>query len=244
MAFQSTLPARGATRRRNTPRFCQSDFNPRSPHGERPGANAHQERDLIFQSTLPARGATMPEAFSVIWEEVISIHAPRTGSDAEGAAAPPVGIISIHAPRTGSDRYRPSRPAASATFQSTLPARGATCQGVVCTAQQAHFNPRSPHGERQPDGVTVYKTREFQSTLPARGATSRAHARNRRTPYFNPRSPHGERRERTKGVIQELRFQSTLPARGATTRHTQAQSSEEFQSTLPARGATVMFLHG
>ena len=85
------------------------------------------------------------------------------------------------------------RGGAAWSFQSTLPARGATCQGVVCTAQQAHFNPRSPHGERQPDGVTVYKTREFQSTLPARGATSRAHARNRRTPYFNPRSPHGER---------------------------------------------------
>ena len=64
--------------------ICAHDFNPRSPHGERPGklltamiytlrisihaprtgsdrpsASAHQERDLIFQSTLPARGATV-----------------------------------------------------------------------------------------------------------------------------------------------------------------------------------------
>ena len=104
--FQSTLPARGATwfERANAgsrkisihaPRtgsdmgrvgdsICAHDFNPRSPHGERPGklltamiytlrisihaprtgsdrpsASAHQERDLIFQSTLPARGATV-----------------------------------------------------------------------------------------------------------------------------------------------------------------------------------------
>ena len=82
------------------------DFNPRSPHGERPhsvyGARVfgdisiHAPRtgsdDSIiitikeaaqFQSTLPARGATL-EANDLRWGSLISIHAPRTGSDGGG----------------------------------------------------------------------------------------------------------------------------------------------------------------
>ena len=58
------------------------------------------------------------------------------------------GRISIHAPRTGSD-HRPA------------------CE--ICCA--AHFNPRSPHGER-----LEQKEQKEQKK------------------YFNPRSPHGERR--------------------------------------------------
>ena len=78
--FQPTLPARGATiiavplRRRFT------NFNPRSPHGERPEPPARAASRQQFQPTLPARGATQsrqppPEP------PAISTHAPRTGSD-------------------------------------------------------------------------------------------------------------------------------------------------------------------
>ena len=58
-------------------------------------------------------------------EEAISIHAPRTGSDAQFNFYGQQSYISIHAPRTGSDltRQRVTPPNA---FQSTLPARGAT----------------------------------------------------------------------------------------------------------------------
>ena len=56
------------------------NFNPRSPHGERPA----------------------PCMAAVKWQE-ISIHAPRTGSDAFVANGYGKGAISIHAPRTGSD---------------------------------------------------------------------------------------------------------------------------------------------
>ena len=79
--FQSTLPARGATRRcppaqspashfnprsphgerrrSDDPTFTPSaDFNPRSPHGERPERILHVADAILFQSTLPARGAT------------------------------------------------------------------------------------------------------------------------------------------------------------------------------------------
>ena len=38
--------------------------------------------------------------------ELISIHAPRTGSDGTSRTAGPHDTISIHAPRTGSDTLR------------------------------------------------------------------------------------------------------------------------------------------
>ena len=122
--FQSTLPAWGATYRfdvfhvarrisihaprvgsdarpdRQPPRF--SDFNPRSPRGERRGREALCDANLGFQSTLPAWGATSPQA-SNKEELYISIHAPRVGSDSKHSIVNRKIIISIHAPRVGSD---------------------------------------------------------------------------------------------------------------------------------------------
>ena len=82
----------------------------------------------------------------------------------------PGRTISIHAPRTGSDgacRWRLDSP--------------------------AHFNPRSPHGERPRFTTARCAPCSFQSTLPARGATVAA---------LSEKSG--------------ISFQSTLPARGAT----------------------------
>ena len=78
--FQSTLPARGATVQAKTVSTDSRHFNPRSPHGERPQRSRKSSAQRKFQSTLPARGAT---AFGVIQIVgiAISIHAPRTGSD-------------------------------------------------------------------------------------------------------------------------------------------------------------------
>ncbi len=58
----------------------------------------------------------------------ISIHAPRTGSDAVEMSSIVSDKISIHAPRTGSDAVTVSDKSPSPLFQSTLPARGATHQ--------------------------------------------------------------------------------------------------------------------
>ena len=103
------------------------DFNPRSPHGERPFSDsALFSNQPIFQSTLPARGATFLSFFSFFIAKhfnprsphgerrdlpatrrslfVISIHAPRTGSDLAALSCRCCMSISIHAPRTGSDQ--------------------------------------------------------------------------------------------------------------------------------------------
>ena len=78
--FQSTLPVRGATYSRNAKRTGPRNFNPRSPCGER----------------LPAMTATRAAI-------MISIHAPRAGSDIDLAVNVVRHQISIHAPRAGSD---------------------------------------------------------------------------------------------------------------------------------------------
>ena len=79
--FQPTLPARGATddlvtrmyaygisthapRTGSDMRWCMAfagatDFNPRSPHGERRQTIANESEIIQFQPTLPARGATV-----------------------------------------------------------------------------------------------------------------------------------------------------------------------------------------
>ncbi len=103
-----------------------SYFNPRSPQGERPAP-----RSILAIVTL------------------ISIHAPRRGSD-----KPTINnfesyvLISIHAPRRGSD-------------VSDRADFFADC----------YFNPRSPQGERRQHRRGQRHQGQFQSTLPAGGAT-------------------------------------------------------------------------
>ena len=79
----------------------------------------------------------------------------------------------------------------------------------------AHFNPRSPCGERPDTLIRGYAKLLFQSTLPVWGATEK---------------------------IDQLdiydEFQSTLPVWGATGQQFVHLRVRRFQSTLPVWGAT------
>ena len=167
--FQSTLPARGATGNRRAWAALDLDFNPRSPHGERRSFPTPGLSDVAFQSTLPARGATARSGMyqTPAWHfnprsphgerhdqheilhrlRLISIHAPRTGSDAECpedfAALP----ISIHAPRTGSDATVDDRHEVPA-ISIHAPRTGSDAFVPHIFSRGINFNPRSPHGER------------------------------------------------------------------------------------------------
>ena len=56
------------------------DFNPRPPYGEGPARGRVITRAAVFQSTPPVWGATV--AYEAPYAAyVISIHAPRMGSD-------------------------------------------------------------------------------------------------------------------------------------------------------------------
>ena len=80
------------------------DFNPRSPHGERPIFGYYQRYLFQFQSTLPARGATHRRDYHTgnagKYFNPRSPHGERQKYVDEQDA---LLDISIHAPRTGSD---------------------------------------------------------------------------------------------------------------------------------------------
>ena len=221
-AFQSTLPARGATNQDNNdsinvsisihaPR-TGSDKTPPTPQGGSP----------IFQSTLPARGATSASLPRFPCTENFNPRSPhgerrhtanfsRSSSvfqstlPARGATASFCGFIVYFV-------FQSTLPARGATasfcgfivyfvFQSTLPARGAT----YLSPHHKTLKDISIHAPRTgSDDIQrgrCHRTATFQSTLPARGATiSSADAAIGRQ-HFNPRSPHGERHRRP-DVIQ------------------------------------------
>ena len=147
-----------------------TNFNPRSPCGERHALNLDWIIRKVFQPTLPVRGATRPVG-SACAPSIISTHAPRAGSDASAAssASPAANFnprspcgerpdqldsafngpdISTHAPRAGSDCFLAVRFALLPLFQPTLPVRGATFASDRLSVFYRHFNPRSPCGER------------------------------------------------------------------------------------------------
>ena len=190
--FQSTLPLRGATL--NVPRSLKKCiFQSTLPLRGATNATLPRLSPLPFQSTLPLRGATICTCRKC-GAKFISIHAPLTGSD-EYPYTPPLNVPNFN-PRSpyGERRVSLYSPSKCSEFQSTLPLRGATnsyrtsffwtaisihapltgsdIDGEKRTLTDAHFNPRSPYGERPifPDNSS--KVIGFQSTLPLRGATT------------------------------------------------------------------------
>ena len=102
-------------------------------------------------------------------------------------------------------------------FQSTLPAWGATGRWVELNHLGDSFNPRSPHGERP----VIYPLNSVHKCFNPR--SPHGERRLAVTPQsgclcFNPRSPHGERPYGQSDAGLCYRFQSTLPAWGATVR--------------------------
>ena len=259
--FQSTLPARGATVCIKFSTIWDCYFNPRSPHGERHGCYIIGNWEDIFQSTLPARGATrrvganlhirrqfqstLPARGATEYysknngSRIISIHAPRTGSDTIHDFVPNAACISIHAPRTGSDMTPPKCCLTAVNISIHAPRTGSDFVNGVAHGQTTLISIHAPrtgsdtrrfdcmrrrcisiHAPRTgSDGCCFCRKaepRQFQSTLPARGATILGDERS-----------------------SIMKFQSTLPARGATPPFaTRSGAAHRFQSTLPARGAT------
>ena len=146
-------------------------FYPRSPRGERPGAEG------------------LATAYSRI-----SIHAPREGSDGRCGCSRwrwshfyprsprgerpyrlllvrPPGLISIHAPREGSDLPVPMMNILNGGISIHAPREGSDAAAGWAAPQREDFYPRSPRGERQRYDETGHPYLVFLSTLPARGAT-------------------------------------------------------------------------
>ena len=120
LQFQSTLPVRGATTKIDSTR-----------------------RIRIFQSTLPVRGAT--KAVSAYGGcGIFQSTLPVRGATYFCPCLRLNYVISIHAPREGSDVSSSDLPVSLMIFQSTLPVRGATGGQLHGLLVHRHFNPRSP----------------------------------------------------------------------------------------------------
>ena len=188
-------------------------------------------------------------------------------------------LISIHAPREGSDVPLECGKDYTLDFNPRSP-RGERPDPPVVADPVVYFNPRSPRGERQESLLTIFDVPEFQSTLPARGATipaavsaatyrfqSTLPARGATCPLsaariirsisihapregsdvvldvlippaadFNPRSPRGERQSPLLCSTHTIEFQSTLPARGATSSFTGSRRSFRYFNPRSPRG--------
>ena len=191
--FQSTLPVWGATeapdvmpyypeisihaprvgsdyqRAKQRPR--RKDFNPRSPCGERLPTGKSGSNCTYFNPRSPC-GERLTRAPSRWSWMMISIHAPRVGSDAWWLSRDTWALsFQSTLPVWGATLRTITRTQKSTLFQSTLPVWGATAGvpasnidilisihaprvgsddgSVQAPMGHQHFNPRSPCGERQ-----------------------------------------------------------------------------------------------
>ena len=196
------------------------------------------------------------------WGTEISIHAPLTGCDVDGAKVATVFVpISIHAPLTGCDSYGP-KVAQMFTISIHAPLTGCDPPCSRCGSKANYFNPRTPHGVRLAPSATVVHPEPFQSTHPSRGAT-KGNLRITFTPTisihapltgcdytspissytscdFNPRTPHGVRLFSTHGHFYATSISIHAPLTGCDNSvGCTSYYMFKFQSTHPSRGATV-----
>ena len=189
------------------------DFNPRSPHGERPIGTVDLCNAILFQPTLPARGATaqygeMPVLYSNFnprsphgerpafqkWSFRTGNFNPRSPHGERQGKRHYMGVaeyISTHAPRTGSDPIRFIN-STDEIISTHAPRTGSDTAAGCCLCRWKYFNPRSPHGERQGCAAGFASLR-----------------------YFNPRSPHGERLIRQYRVEEVIMISTHAPRTGS-----------------------------
>ena len=212
--FQSTPPARGATKLPRSPAFRQ-----------------------LFQSTPPARGATKTEVYCVS-QTFVSIHTPREGGDQERREAyKAVGLfqstppargattcatprrcprkVSIHTPREGGDFVHYTL-AFRYVVSIHTPREGGDIPCKLATNAPRGFNPHPPRGGR----------RRRKASLPDTGS-------------FNPHPPRGGRLCQI--ILNRLLAVSIHTPRegGDVCINVFYRGYLAFQSTPPARGATA-----
>ena len=113
-------------------------------------------------------------------------------------------------PARGATALLPHRKCCKA-FQSTLPARGATINGFDAETTGFYFNPRSPHGERRNQPFFLVNVA-----------------------YFNPRSPHGERRRNWAGHGRARHISIHAPRTGSDlTRSANSTRQKHFNPRSP-----------
>ena len=147
--FQSTLPVGGATAYGKTKQVARCGFQSTLPVGGATLTTAIRGAAFgEFQSTLPVGGATCAGLLGADLD-VISIHAPRGGSDLFSVLfLTSVKTISIHAPRGGSDKGIGTERQSRRNFNPRSPWGERLRLHRRQLGLIGYFNPRSPWGER------------------------------------------------------------------------------------------------
>ena len=175
----------------------------------------------VFQSTLPVWGATSAGSARSA-SALISIHAPRVGSDGR--------CCRWHSPLRHFNPRSPcgERPLSQSecwttlpSFQSTLPVWGATGEDPA-EDDATEISIHAPRvGSDAQVGATAVDTIEFQSTLPVWGATT------------EPSSS-----------LAAIKISIHAPRVGSDAfSRTLREGGDVFQSTLPVWGATEIAAH-
>ena len=171
LTFQSTLPARGATkdflrkkqqvdisihapRTGSDVRCCQISrinkyFNPRSPHGERRiTAHCRLCRCTHFNPRSPHGERRKKSSWRKSVRQDFNPRSPHGERRAGNVVRSQPRQISIHAPRTGSDE---ALDIATERLKISIhaPRTGSDFPRPLCFCKSSNFNPRSPHGERR-----------------------------------------------------------------------------------------------
>ena len=189
-------------------------FNPRPPHGGRPGTDACGAGAVGFNPRPPHGGRPAAPGHQVAGVDV-SIRAPRTGGDRSRE---------LEHPEVG--------------FNPRPPHGGRRMWVAMAASTPGRFNPRPPHGGRRvPAGRRPAITGEVSIRAPRTGGDLSVFRSVRGMYGFNPRPPHGGRQVGRYRARQRKTFQSAPPARGATDLgRGVAGPLHRFQSAPPARG--------
>ena len=190
--FQSTLPVGGATSNTASSGISGS-FQSTLPVGGATKIGMTRRLDPMISIHAPRGGSDRAKCMFAIFA-TISIHAPRGGSDCCNFDRKSISVYFNPRSPWGERLMKRSRVVVVAIFQSTLLVGGATAYGMDAStayqisihaprggsdsyssnilSAQAHFNPRSPWGERPAIKLLNLLLITFQSTLPVGGATS------------------------------------------------------------------------
>ena len=147
-------------------------------------------------------------------------------------------LISIHAPRVGSDRRLCTWHLVPDHFNPRSPC-GERLFAILFVLRISYFNPRSPCGERRTTTTSALWRMNFNPRSPCGERLTAWAAWRRSMWYFNPRSPCGERRYSLLPVRGFQNFNPRSPCGERLYLPGADPGADLFQSTLPVWGATV-----
>ena len=213
-----------------------------------PVINARSELPLSLSSdtTVPQGTADVNTQGST---EYTPLRMPTL--DAEGAANEvKMPVISENAPADRKaaqfDIIRQSNPFDAELgnhtwikFQSTPPARGATCRSGSAPGQREDFNPRPPRGGATMEKELFVQNIKISIHAPREGGRLRSRLKKPAQLRISIHAPRegGATGTRSKPMQPSAAFQSTPPARGGDhTGHTSTAQRGNFNPRPPARG--------